>query len=355
MFEFGNVLSHFSPAQFQQLLASLASQNLTDPTKTGSASPAVSSVNPIATDLKKNTESNLTPYHQQQPFDFSQPMSNFGYPYIDPEALIPFGPYEPSPLTTTTTSPNNNTGANDLTLFNSASSQDREREERMAKEWDNAEIMEDNVNGLHSRIHSLAQALGLDPALLDSDHGGRTNVGAENDVEKNEGMYEMSLPMRFQTLTLATGTATEAVPSSSSSPPAPTTSGTAPPTTGDFDFDFFFNNIGSSSTASGGGVDTEYPSTTFLDEVPTPASSSDQTASPLLSLKHDMTPEMSGGGGDTFNVAAAAAGGGGEGSGPAKGTRKRKSEVDFSSESSTPLTTPRTTTGGNKSKRRKDK
>jgi hypothetical protein len=62
MFEFDprNVHSHFSPAQFQQLLASLASQNLSDPTITGSASPAVSTVNPNATDLK-DIESNLTP------------------------------------------------------------------------------------------------------------------------------------------------------------------------------------------------------------------------------------------------------------------------------------------------------
>ena len=347
------MLSQLSPAQFQQLLASLASQSLSDPTKTGTASPAVSTVNPIATDLK-NTESNLTPYHQQ-PFDFSQATPNFGYPFIDPEALIPFGPYEPSPLTTT--SPNK-TGPNDLTLFNSASPQDREREERMAKEWDNAEIMEDNVNGLHSRIHSLAQALGLDPVLLDSDLGGRT-VGAENDVEKNEGMNDLPMGLQGQqsnSSTTATGT-TETLPSSSSPPPAPTTTTTASATsgaapTGDFDFDFFFNNIGSSTTNGiGSDMDSgvDYPSTTFMDEVPMTASSSDQSASPLLSLKQDVTPEVSGGGGgDTFSVAATAAGGGG----PAKGTRKRKSEVDIS-ESSTPVA--RMTTGGNKPKRRKDK
>jgi hypothetical protein len=53
----------------------------------------------------------------------------------------------------------------------------------MKKGWENAEIMENNVNGLHSRIHSLAQALGLDPVLLDNGFGGRT-VGVENDDEK---------------------------------------------------------------------------------------------------------------------------------------------------------------------------
>jgi hypothetical protein len=64
----------------------------------------------------------------------------------------------------------------------------------------------------------------------------------------------------------------------------------------------------------------DYTSTTFLDEIP-PASSSDHTASSVLSLKQDVTPEVFvvGSSGDTFT-----AGGGG---GPAKCTRKRKSEM----------------------------
>jgi hypothetical protein len=362
-FEFDprNVLNHFSPAQFQQLLASLATQNLSDPTMTGSTPPAVSAstVSPNPTDLK-NTESNLTPYHQPS-FDFSQPTSNFGCPFIAPEALIPFGPYEPSsPSSLLTTTSANGTGATNsttnpgdmnLTLLNSASSQEqREHEERMAKEWETTEIMEDNVNGLHSRIHSLAQALGLDAALLDNDLGGRT-AGAENDDEKNDGMNELQMGLQGQQS--STTTASEALPSSSSPPPpttttTTTTSGAAPTT--DFDFDFFFNNIGSSSTT---GMDTDlnsgmdYTSTTFLDEVPTPASSSDQTASPVLS-KQDVTPEVSGVGG-SGNIFIAG--------GPAKGTRKRKSELamDLDIPETGPLSTTKTTTGGNKSKRRKDK
>ena len=48
----------------------------------------------------------------------------------------------------------------------------------------------------------------------------------------------------------------------------------------------------------------DYPSTMFLGEVPTPASSSDKTASPVLPLKQDATPELSGvgGSGDTFTT-----------------------------------------------------
>ena len=324
---------------------------------------SASTVSPNATDLK-NTESNLTPYHP--PFDFSQPTSNFAYPFIAPEALIPFGPYDPPSSSSLTTTSSNGTGANgtanpgdmNLTLLNSASSQEqREHEERMAKEWETAEIMEDNVNGLHSRIHSLAHALGLDATLLDNDLGGRT-AGAENIDEKDDGMNELQMGLQGQqssTGTAATGT-TEPLPSSSSpSTTTTTTSGAAP--TGDFDFDFFFNNLGSSTT-TGLGTDLDsgmdYTSTTFLDEVPTPASSSDQTASPVLSLKQDVTPEVCGvGGSGNTSTAGAGAGGGG----PAMGTRKRKSEVamDLDIPETAPLTTTKTTTGGNKSKRRKDK
>jgi len=82
-----------------------------------------------------------------------------------------------------------------------------------------------------------------------------------------------------------------------------------------------------------------------LDEVPTPASSSDQTASPVLS-KQDMVPDGSSSG--TFGAPAPA--------GPAKGTRKRKSEVAMDLDTpSIPLTTAAKTMTGNKAKRRKDK
>ena len=142
----------------------------------------------------------------------------------------------------------------------------------------------------------------------------------------------------------------------------PWSSGAAAPI--DFDFDSFFNNIASSSTGMGTGLDSgmDFTSPAFLDEVPTPTSSSDQTASPVLSLKQDVSPEASGveasGSGTTF--AATPTGGGG---GPTKASRKRKSEVAIESDTpATPLDTPpltsitsKTTAGGNKSKRRRDK
>ena len=55
----------------------------------------------------------------------------------------------------------------------------------------------------------------------------------------------------------------------------------------------------SSTTGIGTGLDSgmDYPSTTFLGEVSRPASSSDQTTSPVWSLKQDVTAEMSGVGG----------------------------------------------------------
>jgi heat shock transcription factor, other eukaryote len=341
-----NVLNHLSPAQFQQLLASLASQNLLDPTTTGST-PPTSTVNPNATN--SITESNLTPYHQPS-FDFS----NLGYPFIAPEALIPFGSHDPPSSSSTTTSANGsgaigttNLGDMNLTLLNTPSSQEqREHEERMAKQWENAEMMEDDVNGLHSRIHSLAQALGLDPVLLDNDLGGRT-AGANNDDENDEDMDELQMGLQGHQPTTATATGT-AEPLPSSTPTATTTLGPTPAI--DFDFDSFFNNIASSSTDLDSAMD--YTSTAFLDEVPTPASSSDQTASPVLSLKQDVASEVSGVGGSGSTFTSAAAGGGG----PAKGTRKRKSEVAMDSDiSGAALPATKTTAGSNKSKRRKDK
>ncbi|KAF8800521.1 hypothetical protein BYT27DRAFT_7227447 [Phlegmacium glaucopus] len=360
-FEFDprNMLNQLSPTQFQQLLASLASQNLLDPNATGPApsSAPASTINPNATNL--STGSNLTPYHQQ-PFDFSlqQPTSNFGFPFLAPENLIPFGSYDPSTSSssTSTTTLGNGAGANgtangatnpgdmNLTLLNPASSQEqREHEEKMAKQWETAEILEDNVNGLHSRIHSLAQALGLDPILLDNDLSGRA-VGVENDDANDDDLDGLQMGLQGQRPTTATSAAAagttngfEPLPSSSTT----TIPGAATPI--DFDFDSFFNNITSSTTGIGTDLDSgmDYTSTAFLDEVPTPASSSDQTGSPVLSLGQEVIPDVSGGGG----------GGGG---GQAKGTRKRKSDAaDSEITGAVPLT--RTMTGGGKSKRRRDK
>jgi hypothetical protein len=221
----------------------------------------------------------------------------------------------------------------------------------MAKQWESADVMEDNVNGLHSRIHSLAQALGLDPVLLDGDLGDRT-IGIENDCENDEDMDELQMGLHGQqqqqhqqpTTTSAAPGTTEALPP----PSATTTLGPAPSV--DFDFDSFFNNIASSTTDL--DSDLDFSSTAFLDEVPTPASSSDQTASPVLSMRQNVAPEVSGVGGSS-NAFTAAAGGVG---GPAKGTRKRKSEVAMDMDipgTASPAT--KTTAGVNKSKRRKDK
>jgi len=352
VFEFDprNMLSQLSPAQFQQLLASLASQNFLDSNAAGPAPPSASAstVNPNATNL--NTESNLTPYHQQ-PFDFSlqQPTSNFGFPFLAPDGLIPFGSFDPSATSTSSSSTatlgngavangTTNSGDLNLTLLDSASSQEqREHEEKMAKQWETAEVLEDNVNGLHSRIHSLAQALGLDPVLLDNNLSGRA-VGVENNDENLDGL-EMGLQGQGPTMTAAAAAGTT---NGVQAPPAlPTTTPMTPgaAATVDFDFDSFFN-ISSSTTGIGTDLDSgmDYTSTSFLDEVPTPASSSDQTASPVLSLGQDVVPEVV--------------------LGPAKGTRKRKSDVVMDSEipgATAAAHTTKTTGGGGKSKRRRDK
>ena len=354
MFEFDprNVLNQLSPAQFQQLFASLASQNLLDPTTTSSVPPSASAstnINPNATNL--NTGSNLMPYHQQQPFDFSlqQPTSNFAYPFFPPEALIPFESYDSSSSSNGASAGANGAaglGDMDLALLNSPSSQEqREHEEKMTKQWESAGVIEDDLNGVHSRIHSLAEAFGLDPVLLDnglSDHA----VGVENGDDNNDSMDGLQMGLQGQqqqqqstsTTTAASGTNTgvEGLPT----PSPTTTSGAA--ATADFDFDSFFNNLSSSTAGLGTDLDSgmDYTSTAFLDEVPTPASSSDQTASPVLSLRQEVVPEVSG-------------------VGPAKGTRKRKSDVaiDLDIPGTAPLSTTIKTTsgGGGKSKRRRDK
>ena len=293
------------------------------------------------------------PYHQQQPFDFSlqQPTSNFAYPFFPPEALIPFESYDPS-----SSSNGAGAGANgaatglgdmDLALLNSPSSQEqREHEERMTKQWESAGVIEDDLNGVHSRIHSLAEALGLDPVLLDnglSDHA----VGVGSSDDNNDSMDGLQMGLQGQqqqsttTTTTATGTNTgvESLPT-----PSPTTTTSGAAATADFDFDSFFNNLSSSTAGLGTDLDSgmDYTSTAFLDEVPTPASSSDQTASPVLSLRQEVLPEVSG-------------------VGLAKGSRKRKSDVaiDLDIPGTAPLsttTTIKTTSGGGgKSKRKRDK
>jgi hypothetical protein len=102
------------------------------------------------------------------------------------------------------------------------------------------------MDGLHSRLYSLTQALGLDPVLLDNDLGGRTVV-AENDDEKNDGVNELRMGPQGQqssTATTATGT-TEALPglSSSSPPPPSSSSSSGAASTTDFDFDFFSTTL----------------------------------------------------------------------------------------------------------------
>ena len=85
------------------------------------------------------------------------------------------------------------------------------------------------MNGLHLRIHSLAQA----PVLLDSDLGGRT-------VEKNND--GMNLQGQQSSTTTTTAGTTKAL-SSPFSPPLSTTRGATP--TGDFDIFqqyWFINN-----------------------------------------------------------------------------------------------------------------
>jgi heat shock transcription factor len=213
----------------------------------------------------------------------------------------------------------------------------QEHAERVDGQWHAAEDIDKDVNALNSSINSLIQTFGLDPALLEESMAGQAPDGMQ---------------------------AADGVSSSA-----------------DFDFDSFFNNLshGSSSSApgpndansmdvepqaplhsnvGGGGVNFgDLPSATFLDGAPTP-STSEPTTSPTQSLRQ-VSPELNASTADNFM--ATSNGGGGGGSAPARTSgRKRKSDVvmDFNPINTTAESmqgSTKTSGGGGKSKRRKDK
>ncbi|CAA7271117.1 unnamed protein product [Cyclocybe aegerita] len=317
------VLNSLSPAQVQQLLASLASQTLSDPTPTATINPAVTTTGP------------LTQYYQPPSFDFSmnpssQTNQTSSYtssapaPIVPPEGLISFDHYDPG-------SPNlANLGMTSTALDEQA------HEEEMETQWQAAEDIEHDVNALNTSIQSLIQTFGLDPALLEdtSIQSGLRGV--------TDGDQEMHGP-------------TSDIPGTGT-----TATGTNP--AADFDFESFFNNIPSPSAVDGssgmpidsvGGTGMDYgdlstAQTAFLDEVPmTP--SSDLTASPVQPLRH-VSPELNLG-----TAGVNASGSSGAGGKNATGGKKRKSDV-IQVEFETPsLEVATKVASGTRSKRRKDK
>ncbi|KAF8147566.1 hypothetical protein B0H34DRAFT_739175 [Crassisporium funariophilum] len=340
MFEFDpriqGVLNQLTPLQFQHLIASLASQTLTDPnTLDPSHSSSTNTINPNAT----VTGSHLTPY-QPSSFDYSlpplqhlrtptttattinnntHPSSSYGppVPLITPDGLISFDHYDPSSPVAT--------GDVNLNMINDPQSQ-REHDERMERQWNAAEDIDKDVNALNSSINSLIQTFGLDPSLLDEANmgGGAGGHSSGNNDDEMDGLH---LP-----------------------PPGSGQPGSASSVPADFDFDSFFNNLSSSSSSSGpaGGMNQDgvdygdLQSTAFLDEVPTPASTSGEstfTASPVQPLRQ-VSPElvMSGPGGASAGRTAVG--------------RKRKSDVVMEFDGAGAESTKTSTA---KAKRRKDK
>ncbi|KAH9484583.1 Heat shock factor protein [Psilocybe cubensis] len=337
------VLNQFTPAQLQQLLASLASQPpLSDPT------PSSSNTSTSTINQSNNMAGLVTPYLQPSLFDFSinpssttnnQPtFANVSQPTGSVDGLIPFDQFAPGP---STTSQNTN---------NSVSNPHQIHEERMERQWQVAEDIDKDVNDLNTSINSLIQTFGLDPSLLENPE----MVTPGQDMDDNMQ---------------GTGANGSTAPS-------------------DFDFDSFFNHLSSGSGTNGmdmtpdnpmtGGVDyNDMASTAFLDEVQTP--SSDMTASPIQPLRqvspginldipandvnvsstglHPSTNTSSKQFNLNLNANTAAVG------------RKRKSEIDFdalddamdgqqAAAAATTTTTSKVaavTGGPAKSKRRKDK
>jgi len=300
------VLHQLAPFQLQQLLASLASQTITDPS---SSSSVPDNINPSAA-------STLTQY-QPSVFDFSQPS-----PIISSDDLISFNQYDPQP-------PGN--------AKNSVIAPGQQHEPMVQRQWQETEDIDKDVNAINTTINSFIETFGLDPTLLEG-------------VDHNESSPALGSSNGGNNSTMA-------------------------PSNSDFDFDMFLNNLaGSGQPGSNIGMDYgsiaassgvgDLTNTSFLDEVLTPATSSDMTASPVQSLRQ-VSPEIIVNGASTTNgdsstgttMSVINAGGSGAGIGSSTGKslagKKRKSDllVDFDSM----ISAEEKGISGGKSKKRKDK
>ncbi|KAJ2935504.1 hypothetical protein H1R20_g1590, partial [Candolleomyces eurysporus] len=243
------VLNQLSPAQIQQLVNSLSTQPIPD--------PSLPTTNPPVPSSSSLSNTNTLTHYSPPPFDFStltNPSNNGAFAsslQLPPpsEGLIAFNPY------------------------------DHLSSERMERSWQATEDIDKDVNALNSSIHQLIQTFGLDPTLVGT--GDHTAEPPIVPTSVNEHGIEYPPP------STATGLAGNA------SDPSNTT---------DFDFDsFFFNN-----DAGGDGNMMDYTadaaSTAFLDEVPSPAHSA-SAVSPMMGLR-GLSPEVS-----TSGAGAAATGG----------------------------------------------
>jgi heat shock transcription factor len=302
------VLHQLAPFQLQQLLASLASQTITD--SSSSSSLPTDTINPSAT-------STLTQY-QPSVFDFSQ-----SPPTISSDDLISFNQYDPRP-------PGD---GNHSTVVPG-----QQHEPTVQRQWQETEDIDKDVNAINTTINSFIQTFGLDPTLLEG-------------VDHNESPPTLSSSTGGNNSTMA-------------------------PSNSDFDFDTFLNNLsGSGQSGSNTGMDYgsiaassgvgDLTNISFLDEVLTPATSSDMTASPVQSLRQ-VSPEITVNGASTTNddsstgttMSVMNAGGSSIGTGNSTGKslagKKRKSDliVDFDHRTSAEETKG---SSGGKSKKRKDK
>ena len=281
------VLHQLAPFQLQQLLASLASQTITD--SSSSSSVPTDNINPSAA-------STLTQY-QPSVFDFSQ-----SSPIISSDDLISFNQYDPQP-------PGN--------VNHSVIDPGQQHEPMVQRQWQETEDIDKDVNAINTTINSFMETFGLDPTLLEG-------------VDHNESPPTLGSSNGGNNSTMA-------------------------PSNPDFDFDTFLNNLsGSGQSGSNTGMDYgsiaassgvgDFTNTSFLDEVLTPATSSDMTASPVQSLRQ-VSPEITVNGASTTNddsstgttMSVINAGGSSVGTGSSIGKspagKKQKSEliVDFDS------------------------
>ncbi len=298
------MLQQLAPFQLQQLLASLASQTITDSSSSSS----------VPTDTTTNT---LTQY-QPPVFDFSQ-----SSPILSSDGLISFNQYDPQP-------PGD---AN-----HSIVAPGQQHEPTIQRQWQETEDIDKDVNAINTTINSFIQTFGLDPTLLEGvDHNETPPTLSSSTGGNNSTMAPSNSDFDFDMfLNNLSG------------------SGQSGSNTG--------VDYGSIAASSGVG---DLTNTSFLDEVHTPAASSAMTASPLQPLRQ-VSPEITVNGASTTNddsstgttMTVTNAGGSSVGTGSSIGKspagKKRKSDlvVDFDSRTSAEATKG---SSGGKSKKRKDR
>lgn len=286
------VLNQLTPSQIQHLLASLASQTLSE--------------NDHQMSLDSNSNSSLTSY--QGPYDFGSQSATVPEPpaqLLSPmdEGLIPFDssntdllypqhlgsldlghhsahthslhPYAVQPAQQQPLNPQQHQQQSQLGLglgLGLGLDTTTGHEHRIDKSWKAAADIDKDVNALNSSINSLIETFGLDPRLMDVHADGDGASVGESGI--GEGQRQ-------------SGGASSSSASSASAQQQQDAS------VQDFDFDSFLNTL-----STGDNSDVDYgdaASTAFLDDVPSPEDVASASVGGSPRLQRDQRQQQRGG------------------------------------------------------------